>query len=201
MKWSAAMTMFLLMWGARKLAGKVKPDVNETRVRVYLQLGNVPMPETFILAAQAEATRLFEAEGIRLDWRIPKAAELQNGERVIGIAFVSSAPPSFSTGEKEFALAEAHPYDTGPIRIWLFTDRLNHFLLAFGPTYAGKALGHVLAHEITHVLEGVARHSESGLMKARWNWRDLRLMAGRGIPFDAEDRALLRLVLRPPVAP
>jgi len=200
MKCSAAMTIFILMWGARKLSAKLKPDPAETRVRVSLQLGNSRIPENVVLAAQAEATRLFEAEGIRLDWRAPRPAELQRGERVIGIEFVPFAPAAYDIGEKENALAEARPYDPGPVNISVFSDRLSRFLLAFGATHGGKALGHVLAHEITHVLEGVARHSETGLMKARWNWRDYRVMTGMGLPFAEEDRALLQLQLRPLMA-
>jgi hypothetical protein len=30
----------------------------------------------------------------------------------------------------------------------------------------------VLAHEITHVLEGTRRHSSTGIMKARWDNHD-----------------------------
>ena len=38
-------------------------------------------------------------------------------------------------------------------------------------------LAHVLVHEITHVLEGVDRHTGQGVMKARWTEDDLALMA------------------------
>jgi hypothetical protein len=33
-------------------------------------------------------------------------------------------------------------------------------------------LGHVLVHEITYILQGICRHSESRIMKARWELRD-----------------------------
>jgi hypothetical protein len=33
-------------------------------------------------------------------------------------------------------------------------------------------LGHVLAHEITHILQGVESHSASGVMKNKWDYRD-----------------------------
>jgi hypothetical protein len=29
--------------------------------------------------------------------------------------------------------------------------------------------GYVLVHEISHILEGICRHSESGFMKAQWD--------------------------------
>ena len=37
-----------------------------------------------------------------------------------------------------------------------------------------EVLGNVLAHELTHALQGVARHSSEGLMKADWEHPDIR---------------------------
>lgn len=54
-------------------------------------------------------------------------------------------------------------------------------------------LAHVLAHEITHVLEVTDRHSKEGVMKAHWTGRDFRNMAWRGLPFAAEDVELIHL--------
>ena len=53
-------------------------------------------------------------------------------------------------------------------------------------------LGHVMVHEITHVLEGVARHSSAGVMKAHWDLADYHAMTGRPLPFAAEDIRLVR---------
>ena len=50
-------------------------------------------------------------------------------------------------------------------------------------------LGHVLAHEIGHVVEGSFRHSETGLMKADWSAKDVMNMSTRRLrftPFDIE---------------
>lgn len=53
-------------------------------------------------------------------------------------------------------------------------------------------LGNVLAHELTHALEGVARHSSEGLMKANWSGRDYDEMARGPLAFAAVDLELLR---------
>lgn len=37
-------------------------------------------------------------------------------------------------------------------------------------------LGHVIAREVMHILQGVARHSESGVMKANWTGADYQQM-------------------------
>jgi predicted metalloendopeptidase len=53
-------------------------------------------------------------------------------------------------------------------------------------------LGHILAHEIGHVLENVARHSDTGLMQANWTRDDISMMIWAGLPFAPEDKALIR---------
>ena len=50
-----------------------------------------------------------------------------------------------------------------------------------------KLLGHVLAHEIAHVLEGVARHSDTGILKARWDEHDVHDLAWKPLAFASED--------------
>jgi len=50
-------------------------------------------------------------------------------------------------------------------------------------------VGHILAHEIGHVLEGIVRHSDSGLMRAKWTPDDLQTITREGLglaPFDQE---------------
>ena len=55
----------------------------------------------------------------------------------------------------------------------------------------GYVLAHVLAHEITHILQGTCRHSDYGLMKARWDERDFRNMTSQRLLFAKEDIDLI----------
>ena len=50
------------------------------------------------------------------------------------------------------------------------------YLAPEGYIASGKVLGHVLAHQVTHVLQGIARHSAEGLMAALWSTEDVRRM-------------------------
>jgi hypothetical protein len=52
-------------------------------------------------------------------------------------------------------------------------------------------LGHVMVHEITHIVQGVSRHSHTGLMKPHWNSHDLAQMRYKPLPFTREDLLLL----------
>jgi hypothetical protein len=57
---------------------------------------------------------------------------------------------------------------------------------------AGVVLGHVLVHEITHILQGIDRHSETGVMKARWTAQDYSKMTWEPLPFTPEDIDLIQ---------
>ena len=61
-------------------------------------------------------------------------------------------------------------------------------------------LAHVLVHEITHILQGVNRHSDRRL-KAHWTPEDYRAMASKPLPFTPVDVQLIRLGLAPLVDP
>ena len=58
-------------------------------------------------------------------------------------------------------------------------------------TRGGPLLGHVLAHEIAHLVEGIPRHSETGLMKASWTARDYSAMARGRLALAKEDVAII----------
>jgi hypothetical protein len=59
----------------------------------------------------------------------------------------------------------------------------------------GTLLGHVIAHEITHLLQGVELHSDRGLMKGHWSTRDITEMMYRPVPLTPEDIDLLQRCL------
>jgi hypothetical protein len=50
----------------------------------------------------------------------------------------------------------------------------------------------VIAHEVAHILQGLMRHSESGIMKAQWTGADCQQMAWKPLPFTDEDVLLIR---------
>jgi hypothetical protein len=63
--------------------------------------------------------------------------------------------------------------------------------LALNRNGVRSAMAHVLVHEITHLLEGVDRHSATGIMKARWSEGDYFEMRRKPLPFAQEDVNLI----------
>jgi len=61
-----------------------------------------------------------------------------------------------------------------------------------GSIHLQLLLAHVLIHEITHVLQGVAPAPPDGIMKARWSGDDYDEMFSHGLALSAEDVRLIR---------
>src|SRR5438874_12967268 len=71
-------------------------------------------------------------------------------------------------------------------------DRLKR-MVAGRPTTTTFLVGEVLAHELGHVLQGVARHSETSVLKERWSEPEIRDMPWRLLHFTPYD---VQLILR-----
>jgi hypothetical protein len=84
-------------------------------------------------------------------------------------------------------MARAFVYEG--VHIEVFKDRVATGKTGIDPVL----LAHVMVHEITHILEGVARHSRSGVMKAQWTQEDYVRMHYSPIGFAAEDIELIQL--------
>jgi hypothetical protein len=80
------------------------------------------------------------------------------------------------------AVAVSYPFEGVHIRV--FYDRVR---IVTESCPLPVLLGHVLAHEIGHILQGNDRHSASGLMKSRWDRSDFFRMARKSLRFTDFD--------------
>jgi hypothetical protein len=126
--------------------------------------------------ATARAAKMYSAIGVMLDWQSTSRACQAAG--VIHIELTDSTPANLMPG----ALAYALPYEGIHIRV--FYDRLQHTVPESALPFL---LAHVLVHEIGHILQGVARHSPTGVMKAHWTPADYRVMEMSHLPFTDDD--------------
>jgi len=69
----------------------------------------------------------------------------------------------------------------------VFYDRV----LQSDPNLVTRLLAYTLAHEITHILEGITRHSRHGIMKAHWDREDRFQIALGNLEFAPEDVDLI----------
>ena len=100
------------------------------------------------------------------------------------IDITSDTPKMFAPG----ALAWAQVYEG--VHISVFWDRIKNKV--GGRDRLGTCLlAHVMAHEIAHIIEGVDRHSETGLMKAHWTNAEIEGMSVRLLSLAPEDVQLI----------
>jgi hypothetical protein len=149
------------------LAGThVAAAAEDLNLTVYMK-GAGPADLMTLAAAKATTTRIFAAIGVRIYWASGTPRNASGA--ALAMEFDSAAPARFRSD----ALAYATPFGSHTC-IHIFYDRVLRTVPAKS---AAGLLGHVMAHEITHVLQRNESHSETGVMKAHWTSSDYRAMS------------------------
>jgi hypothetical protein len=140
--------------------------------------------------AQVIADQILAAAGVKIKWHANPLSCTGGRGKAILITLTGRTPPNEHPG----ALAYAQPFED---RIGIFYDRVLQASQQslFPGLLLPSLLGHVLTHEITHVLEGIDRHAETGLMKARWDASDYERMTRRLFTLTETDIQLIDLGL------
>jgi hypothetical protein len=155
-------------------AGEVKTEMH--LVPVCISNG----PVAGLVQAKMLAMRMFRTAGVRLEWysgldpRVCPAGAIQ-------IIAGQNTKPEESPGVLAYAVPD------GSKRIQVFCDRIAQFRY----TQPKTLMAHLLVHEITHILQGVSRHSETGIMKAKWEVADYDAMTRKPLSFTATDIELI----------
>ena len=152
---------------------------NSSTVSVMVGIFNdaaTPLP--VVEFAEQEASRIFTAAGLQITW-VDCAARR---ESVASANCLASQGPThlnlriLAYGKKmkgdSFGVAFLAADGTGAY-IDVFYDAIEKLHHESGTT-PGRLLGHVMAHEIGHLLLGSHAHSNSGIMCPFWSQRELR---------------------------
>jgi hypothetical protein len=153
-------------------------QTSDRRVTVYLR-DNPSIADTVKSTAKVVSSEMFAGIGVRIEWRSGQPAASSAIAGAIAIELVTETPGTFLPG----ALAYAQPYEG--VHIQVFYDRIK-----YKPAPA-ELLAHVMVHEITHILQGISRHSDSGVMKATWTGEEFQRMRFKPLPFTEEDVVLI----------
>ncbi len=130
--------------------------------------------------AQSEASKLLARAAVQLAW--VHGSRCQSGA-AIQVHLTVQTPDNLMPG----ALAICQPAARHDIRV--FYDRVQSIV---SPAHEPHLLAYVLVHEIVHILEGEARHSPTGIMKAQWTPEDYAAIAAGKLTFAPEDIELVR---------
>jgi hypothetical protein len=171
------------------LAAGLCAHAQECAVAVNLRAGVVMQGDMMRVAhrARARAAAMFREIGVTIDWT---ASTVRPGgaDDTCGTPLVIQLENTAGARVSPEALAYATPFVNSGICIHVLMDRLTK---ERDSELVTALLAHVLAHEITHVLERNNRHSANGVMKAHWDVKDYRRMQSRSLRFADEDVALI----------
>jgi hypothetical protein len=153
----------------------------ERSVIVCMEIGPDGLVRT---TAQPAVSRIFAEIGVQIEWaRDARACVVDEG---IVVSLSYETPSNKYPNAWGYAL----PYER--THMVVFYDRVQKTI---GETGAKNLLAYVLAHELTHMLQGVNRHSATGIMKAAWDRGDYFDMGRGALRFAPEDVRLLRMAL------
>ena len=169
-----AMTALVVTAGVAAQAGEPGQAAERT---VPVCMESDPTIDLIVtVRAEKIASKMFSGIGVTLDWRLKCPVE---GIRI-------SVSDDRLAHRLPNAFAYALPYEG--THIVVFYDRVER---VSKPTERPTLLAHVLVHEITHILQGVDRHSAQGVMKATWDGSDYAAMTWQPLAFAYHDIELI----------
>ena len=173
MKTSAMITMAAILAGGAWAATKTDTQ----RLAICIEDGK----HAGVADAMAKASSLFLSAGVKLDWH-SELSDCKGRPDAMVVSFRAITPKTFHPG----ALAYAFPYEG--VHIEVFYDRIAQA----DPALLPALMANVIVHEMTHILQGIDRHSASGVMKAVWTSSDYTLMKRGLLRFTALDVEMIR---------
>jgi hypothetical protein len=133
--------------------------------------------------AETLAYQIFAGIRVKLQWHRPSLCPASAVDPVF-LILRAHTPEAYFPG----ALGVALPLEGR--HAWVFYDRVQR--AAWDDKHLTALLAHVLAHEVAHLLQGTIRHSESGILKARWSDWEIAQMAILPLAFTPSDALLVQ---------
>ena len=180
MRWSMLVLAGLLMARAACAAESPLPTL-----RLQLR-SEVRLPDDVLKTSQREVAQIFARAGFQVMWT-DEAPRFTVTIVADVLGFARAASP---------VMGAVSPTAHGPIA-QAFFRQVGAFARAYGVDQ-GTVLGHVIAHEVGHLLLATASHSPTGLMRGEWDAAQLRDAARGRLTFtEAQARRIRTVVDRP----
>jgi hypothetical protein len=178
--WTLAIVVALGLSGVARTAMAQQEDPIAVIVQVSNQAG---VSRDVLTHAYAEATRAYSKIGINVIW-----CESATAESAFTIRIVSDAPDGVRDGRQLGVVPGTKP---GRKLAYAFYGRISKLAQSSG-TDASALLGHVIAHELGHLLLGHGSHGLSGLMTGRWDDLQLQLVTMGELSFTRDQGKAMR---------
>ena len=167
-------------------------------------LNYAKVPHKTLIRAEKVADGVYRHMGVELQWSDDSSLtpEEKNNEKPRGLTDIelSIIPASMS---EHFLLAKTVTGlapGTGPDRthVYVFYSRVQEVEVEAGMgqpvpvVTCGELLGHAISHEMGHILLNMQGHSETGIMRGKWDLQDLRDAASGTLVFSRDQAEVIR---------
>ena len=180
------------------ILGSPRPAVAEpsesAKISVLLLNQAEVAPDTLV-RAKAEATRIYRGLGITLAWT--------DADETVDYRFTFKVVAKAITGKgidgRAMGVAAGTIERRGTLA-YAFYSRIQDVTRTIGSDI-GLILGHVIAHEIGHLLLPYDSHAKSGLMRGGWDQKQAMRAETGALTFNSEEAELIRARLQVSVSP
>ena len=181
--WMPAWTIGTMLAGAPVLSAAEAPE-SPARLTVAIHVtDNANLSPTELAGAQNHATLAYRAAGFDIVWSsaLWKPEVGQSGDPlsidvrlvILPANMVEKKCREEKLDDSVLGIAVSGASEARGRVAYVFYHRIERVAIAHqAPIMRG--LGHVIAHEVGHVLMGVNSHAGEGLMRANWNPRENR---------------------------
>ena len=155
------------------------------------------VPESVLTEAAQEASRIFRQAGVETDWIVCHPSNAVTSTQPgclspVGLTHYSLRIVMWSSrlGDSTFGIAFLSEKGVGTYSDVFYpsVEKLHSDL----DTSLSRVLGHVMAHEIGHLLLGLRSHSVLGIMQPHWQGEALRRIGMGTLLFTAEQARSMR---------
>jgi len=193
----ATFAVGIVLCGTGSICAQGKPQFT---VMVYNEAG---VDHSSLNRAQDIVEKIYQQAGVAIQWRDCTHAS-RTGSQVClwnqqKTAFsVKIVRRALNLPGEDFGVAFVGEDGLGQQADVFYSgiERMESTSTAFG----GRLLGHVIAHELGHLLLGMNSHSRAGLMQGRWTDIELRQISMGRLGFDQGQSNIIKAHLLGPYA-
>jgi hypothetical protein len=183
--WTTRITIAIGILGITGSAAAEPFGAPTLTLRVVNQAG---ISHDVLSRAQAVTARIYESAGIHLDWRNTAGPDPR---RFFYVNVVTAAPGHGDFTTRGLLGIAPGARDGLGLHVWTFYEIVQAVATRIGLD-SGVLLGHVMAHEVGHLLLAGRRHSHKGLMRNGWDGMQANLALKGTLTFSAEESSLIR---------
>jgi hypothetical protein len=189
----------------------VGPLAGAVELHLTVQINNqAGFEQVTVLNAEEIVTGIFRELGMQVAWLAaddpgnpPAGLRADSPRPDLRINLVAIKPAAMGGHNDEVGLAGLPGGGRPGFLAWVFAPTLERIIddvqyltpIRVRTRLQAVLLGHVIAHEMGHLLMGSAEHSDWGLMTLGWDLRKVRLGCTGRLRFSPEQAARIRAVV------